>query len=867
MPPLAIRLAPGLLSGMLVTCLPALARQTDVCKNDGAFYTQHKYAVRKIIIETPLSGHLPLGFLFGLESRLHGYFDSIKPTLALKEGKLFSNTSYGLTTLQLAQLFGSLKPGERFRLAYPVAELLGCDDDVLILDVRYRVYTSDYVSFLSRAFESQPEKLTRALLPQALTETSKFLPAPFVGYNRSRGIFAGARLSINTQLGPIKRADLDVSGSSSSSTVQFGLIGNHKFKSSSFDHIEWRLAYRYFDLPADTVRHKGGALIAQTFVSTKPLAWHNLVLRFGSSLEGGHLQTDLSEPAIVPTDLLRTSYGALKMYAGGTMRFGRQSLKASYGLQLGQAGKDVGVDYVKQVFDSAYSVRFLPRDHMPLRLDTQFSAGLINSSSEQIPIAERFYGGNTQRNFIQGSDWQINSDVFLRSFPQNQLNQIGLLGPLGGKSFFSLNLTAAQTVWKRTLVPEELIRDPALYTDLRIKLRGTLENQRGGLGLSLLTETDNFPALVEKVDRIGDKLTTINAALNTPEITALTGSAFDLLGEANIQANAGLSLVADYHKSKDIGPIGELIKGFADQDVPATAEACADAIAALLPEITDPALRTQKDNLGKLAAELREMWTQAKGDYQAIRSQLLIKPEELKVARQHLAGANQSLKNIDGELKSIELAVDSQSGALAADRLDEFRLKLQLACRFTEQAIKDAALESNGNPENAGKGLSLLAEGYEVAAARLTGVVESVNDLGSLLVEAGLEQRRKNLADETAKLTKLRKEIKRVLAKIPYSRPQIQVAEAVDYTGHVFDVIFREMNLVAISPVVMLDVARLDPQMSPTYRGLRYGIGGGVRFSLVTFDITAAYSWNPDRRPGEGRGAFVFSMDISDLFR
>jgi hypothetical protein len=27
------------------------------------------------------------------------------------------------------------------------------------------------------------------------------------------------------------------------------------------------------------------------------------------------------------------------------------------------------------------------------------------------------------------------------------------------------------------------------------------------------------------------------------------------------------------------------------------------------------------------------------------------------------------------------------------------------------------------------------------------------------------------------------------------------------------------------------------------------------------------YSWNPTRQPGEGRGAFVFSMDISDLFR
>ena len=47
----------------------------------------------------------------------------------------------------------------------------------------------------------------------------------------------------------------------------------------------------------------------------------------------------------------------------------------------------------------------------------------------------------------------------------------------------------------------------------------------------------------------------------------------------------------------------------------------------------------------------------------------------------------------------------------------------------------------------------------------------------------------------------------------------------------------------------------------------RYGLGTGIKFSLVTMDVTAGYSWNLRKRPGESRGAFVFALDISDLFR
>jgi hypothetical protein len=102
-----------------------------------------------------------------------------------------------------------------------------------------------------------------------------------------------------------------------------------------------------------------------------------LVFRFGSSLEGGNRQSDLSSDEVSNTNLAQSAYGALKMYVGGTASLNRQSWKASYALQLGENDRGAQVDYVKHIVDSAYSVRFLPREHLPLRLDLQLTAGAV----------------------------------------------------------------------------------------------------------------------------------------------------------------------------------------------------------------------------------------------------------------------------------------------------------------------------------------------------------------------------------------------------------------------------------------------------------------------------------------------------------
>lgn len=64
----------------------------------------------------------------------------------------------------------------------------------------------------------------------------------------------------------------------------------------------------------------------------------------------------------------------------------------------------------------------------------------------------------------------------------------------------------------------------------------------------------------------------------------------------------------------------------------------------------------------------------------------------------------------------------------------------------------------------------------------------------------------------------------------------------------------------------MFDATRFGTGRPFNLIALKYGIGTGVRLSLVNLDFTAGYSVNPNKKSGEPPGAFFFRMDINDLF-
>jgi hypothetical protein len=82
------------------------------------------------------------------------------------------------------------------------------------------------------------------------------------------------------------------------------------------------------------------------------------------------------------------------------------------------------------------------------------------------------------------------------------------------------------------------------------------------------------------------------------------------------------------------------------------------------------------------------------------------------------------------------------------------------------------------------------------------------------------------------------------------------------------DTFINDVNALAVGPVVTFDAARLGPQQGNEAGGMRYGIGLGVRLSIVNvLHLTALYSRNPSPMPWESRGAWLVSLAFTDLLR
>lgn len=97
-------------------------------------------------------------------------------------------------------------------------------------------------------------------------------------------------------------------------------------------------------------------------------------------------------------------------------------------------------------------------------------------------------------------------------------------------------------------------------------------------------------------------------------------------------------------------------------------------------------------------------------------------------------------------------------------------------------------------------------------------------------------------------------------------KAKAQATREMAYPKRIIKEMLYETNLISFNPVAMFDVARVWRSSRPA-GDMRYAAGGGLRMTLVSLDFTAGYAWNLRRRAGEGRGAFVFTMDVSNLFR
>jgi hypothetical protein len=90
----------------------------------------------------------------------------------------------------------------------------------------------------------------------------------------------------------------------------------------------------------------------------------------------------------------------------------------------------------------------------------------------------------------------------------------------------------------------------------------------------------------------------------------------------------------------------------------------------------------------------------------------------------------------------------------------------------------------------------------------------------------------------------------------------------VSYIKRTLDIIVKQMTITSVSPVFVFDAARITPQPVGPLAGNRYGVGGGIRLTLVsTVSFTFGYAVNVHPRPGEGKGALFFNLTTRNLFQ
>jgi hypothetical protein len=250
-------------------------------------------------------------------------------------------------------------------------------------------------------------------------------------------------------------------------TTEAAVSGGFQPAKAGMQRLDLTLDYGFRDEPVGDSQIRTAQLTVDSKAFTRPVSKVGWIFRYGGALQGGYRQSDVASNASEGV-VSSTSYGGLKLFGGATVRTIHHSFAASYGILT--AGRRGAADFSKQLVDVAHSWTWVQK-HYPLDIDSRFNAGWIADLCSDaricgVPVAERFFGGNVEHNFLTGNSWVIRSQPLLRSLPLNGLNQ-GSAGPgRGGSSFWAANFTVAFPAYRKPLIPDELLNNPGFMQRL-----------------------------------------------------------------------------------------------------------------------------------------------------------------------------------------------------------------------------------------------------------------------------------------------------------------------------------------------------------------------------------------------------------------
>ncbi|MEP6849666.1 MAG: hypothetical protein ABI999_12485 [Acidobacteriota bacterium] len=489
------------------------AEASATCPLSTSLYQQKGYKVRNVRVLDPLA------FL----QKLLGGHNSLVDDLPVQSNDAFSIGDVGRARRLIQDKLDSAQSYDQpIQINVVASSVENCADPnsgPLLLDVVFRVFSTNFSAYLSHTWEftkkqaegEQPDRKEKMASQQPLV---RFTVSPRFSYDRSAKFLAGAKVALLLRRGPIDNLAVDGSGSENANLEDFEFGKSWHTDHFLANNLEYNVAYRHADVPSTDNRLRQGAIEFRANGATKPFGGYRTLIRYGASFKSGNQQSDFAVDAADESSVADSGDDIFKAFVGTTLTANRLSFSASFGLGIGGDRLSHGVDFAKYIGDIAVSKRWVPKDQAPgevhkvLILEFRAAGGIIRKFGD-VPVTERFFGGNRLRSFTSDSNWEIADGPFIRSIPSARLNADSTIGPIGGDRFYSFNFTASRPFWGQPLLFKEIVTD----SDFQGALTAAEESSRSILRNYYATKLNLFDPIVTRMLTTGNPATSVKAML------------------------------------------------------------------------------------------------------------------------------------------------------------------------------------------------------------------------------------------------------------------------------------------------------------------------------------------------------------------
>ena len=328
------------------------------------------------------------------------------------------------------------------------------------VDLEFFYFPARVPAFFGHNPETHTEEATDAAKPSGVAPR-RFLFNPTLAYSETTRLLPGFSLAWQRPSPFLDSLSLRAARSSAVSSLAAAANGSAATNRTLLKLASYQVGFDHLDEPIASTRAVSSRGFINFTGASAPLGSLGLILRYGTALE---LERSSQSVPSTRDDV----YGSLKAYSGLALRTAHQTFASSYAFQAAGLGSQ-SVAYHKHLVDLSHSLSWSP-NHYPIEVDTRFSAGRIQDrcgadAACALPLADQFFGGNVERNFLRDASWVIRAQPFLRGVPFNSLNPVG---QPGADRFWAANFTAAFAAWRIPLIPRALLDAPGFLARIDV---------------------------------------------------------------------------------------------------------------------------------------------------------------------------------------------------------------------------------------------------------------------------------------------------------------------------------------------------------------------------------------------------------------